>query len=575
MLLKDAIKGYTLDQDKLISPTDTVIKFKAKIKEIGLNILENTVRIDNGRLNIPVYFSICGPDSKSIIGTKKQMGKGATSEQAEASAVMELAERYSFFSFCKNKKNFFIDTYRNLRDKAISFDLLAKSVHDDSDEIKVIKEILYDIPLKWTSAYNLTENKELFIPFDWFFTINEFNGPSAGNCMEEAVCQGICEIVERHVCALISNNKISVPAISIESVKDLIAIELIKKYQKNNIKLFISDFTLDMGIPTIGIAAYDPYNYPDTGEVVWTAGTTPNPNKALIRALTETAQLAGDFNTHSNYVASGLPKIKTIEEISYITNPNETISISSLTDIANINIKSEIQNCISALKNKGMEVIIIDTTHPTLKIPACYVIIPGAHFRERSLNTGVGMFTAKIIAEKQNPIDAIRYLKKIDQVLNNKYYIKFFLGYCHLNINEFEEAIKYFNQSADLNSNSQDTASIYSYMGLCFKELGLYQEALNILKKGEACDNERTDIFNLMGYCYFKLKEHENSIKCFNKVIELNPSSAIDYANIASNYRDMGKLDKAKFFYETALEIDPTIDFAKDNLEKLKQIVKT
>ena len=101
IILKDAYKRHTIDQDKVLSPDETVKKFKKKLKSLNMDILRHTVRIDNGRLNIPIYYSVCGHDAKYITGTKKQMGKGGTPEQAEASAVMELAERYSFFSFCK------------------------------------------------------------------------------------------------------------------------------------------------------------------------------------------------------------------------------------------------------------------------------------------------------------------------------------------------------------------------------------------------------------------------------------------------------------------------------------------
>ena len=49
----------------------------------------------------------------------------------------------------------------------------------------------------------------------------------------------------------------------------------------------------------------------------------------------------------------------------------------------------------------------------------------------------------------------------------------------------------------------------------------------------------------------------------------MDPGSAIDYANIASNYRDMGNRDEAVRYYKFALELDPTIDFARENLIKL------
>jgi ribosomal protein S12 methylthiotransferase accessory factor len=99
--------------------------------------------------------------------------------------------------------------------------------------------------------------------------------------------------------------------------------------------------------------------------------------------------------------------------------------------------------------------------------------------------------------------------------------------------------------------------------------MGDYNAALDVLKKGEAYDNERTDIYNLMGFCYFMQKQHEKAIAAFKKVIALNPSSAIDYANIASNYRDMGDTDNAIAYYQIALSIDSSIDFARSNLDKL------
>ena len=390
--LKDAFKGYTLDQDKIITPEETVARFKAKLQEVHLNILERTVRIDNGRLDIPVFFSICGQDALQVIGTKKQMGKGSTPQQSEASAVMELAERFSFFSFSKDAKNFFVEEYRNLKHQAIPFELITRSVHDDSEEAERVKEIFSGIPLKWTWAYNLTREAEVLIPFNWFYSINEFNGPSAGNCVEEALIQGICEIVERHVSSIISRNRMKTTLIEPASVTDPVALDMIQKYAKAGVRLFITDFSLDTGIPSIGALAYDPSTFPQKSEIVWTAGTTPGPQKALIRALTEVAQLAGDFNSSSNYVASGLPKFKTLEEADYILRTDKVVPISALPDLSHNNLKVEIENCLAALSRKGMQVIALDVTHPKLKIPAFYTIIPGAHFRERAAGTSLAMF---------------------------------------------------------------------------------------------------------------------------------------------------------------------------------------
>jgi len=572
IILKDALKTFTIDQDKVLNPEETVRRFKEKTKKLNLNILEETKRIDNGRLDIPIFFSVCGHDAKSVTGTNKQMGKGATPSQSEASAVMELAERFSFFSFSKNPENFFTEKYCNVKDRAIPFKMIADSVHDDSKDLEVARKIFENLPLQWTQGYNLTQGKEVLVPFNWFFMINEFNGPSAGNCQEEAISQGVCEIVERHVSSIISHEKLSVPAVNPDSADDPMVMEMLQKYRKAGIELYISDFSLDMGIPSIGVLAYDPATFPGKSEIVWTAGTTPDPQKALSRALSETAQLAGDFNTGSNYVASGLPKLKKLEEAGFIMNPDKTINIHDLQDLSSNNIKTEVENCVSALQKKGMDVILINTMHPQLEIPAFYTIIPGAHFRERALGTSVGLFSAKLITENNVPRKALERLMEIEKLLPEKYYIKFYIGSCHLAMNDPETALGYFEQALDLDPVSQDIPSIYSYMGVCLKDMEQYQKALDILKKGEKADDERTDIYNLMGFCYFKLRKHENAIRCFKKIMGLDPGSAINYANIGSNYRDMGDRKKAIEFYTTAINIDPTIEFAWDNLKNLQNI---
>ncbi len=571
LTLQDAPKGFTLDQDKIIPPEATIARVMERFAQIDLHILDKTVRIDTGRLDIPVYFSICGEDAARITGTAKQMGKGATPAQAEASAVMELVERFSFYSFAHNPENFIYNTYRNIQDQAVPFQFIALSVHDQSDELSITKEIFSDLPMKWTMGYNLTRQTQMLVPFDWFFTINQFNGTSAGNCNEEALCQGICELVERHVSALVCRNKIPVPGIDPRTADDPMVCDMLRKYEKNGIQLFVSDFTMDMGIPTVGVLAWDPSTFPDVSEIIWTAGTATHPQKALSRALTEVAQLAGDFHSSSNYVASGLPKFKHIQDAEFVTRPRRVYAISDLPDISHNNFRIEVERCLSALSNKGFEVIVIPTTHPRLGLSAFYTIIPGAHFRERAAATSVGMFACKMIAENSDPQTALAKLMPIDRQLPGKYYVHFYIGTVYLSMGQLDLAQAHFEKALELRPHIQDIPSIYSYMGVCLKEKGDFRGALDILEKGLAFDEERTDIYNLMGFCHFKLKSHEKAIDCFKQVIRLNPSSAIDYANIGSNYREMGDLKNAAAYYRIALHIDPSIDFARQNLEKISQ----
>lgn len=571
--LKDCYKTFTLDQDKAISPEETVARFYAKLKNLQMNILSEVKRIDNGRLDIPVYFSVCGEDAVNVIGTKKQMGKGASSIQAKASACMELAERFSFFSFKDDETNFIRGDYEAMRSQGypvMELHYLLQSVHDSSTNATTLEKLLEGIPMQWIWATNISENKLVLLPFSWFYAINEFNGPSAGNTLEEAALQGVCEIIERHVCSVINHSRKVTPSIDPASVQDKVARELIEKITRHGIELYLNDFSLDTGICTVGALAVDPTTFPEKSEIVYTAGTTPNAEKALIRAVTEVAQLAGDFNSNSNYVASGLPKPLSMAEVDYVIAPGLSTTISQMSDLADENIRVEVENCVNSLKKIGMSVFMIDVTHEQLDIPALYTIIPGAHFRERSMIQSVGLFAAKLLVELvDDPRIVEEKLNSMGAILTDSYYIEFYRGRNLFTLGQYPEALSHFEKSLDLHPEKEDLPYIFSYQGNALTKLERYDEAIEALMKGCEEDDERPDLHNLLGVCYFKKEMFEKAIVCFRRAVDLNPTSAMDYANLGVNYTKIGKNQEAIQFFTLALTLDPSLDFAKDYLNGL------
>ena len=566
--LKDAIKSYTYDQDKVRTPEDTVAHVRQRFASVDMDLLHQTMRIDTGRLDIPVYISLCGTDAVPLTGTKKQMGKGGTPIQAEASALMELAERFSFFSFVKNTP-FPTATYAELDGKALPVEMLWQSLHDNETDPKLGTHALRELPFRWTRGCNLTRNTEVLIPIDWFYTINEYNGPAAGNVLEEAILQSLCEVVERHVSSVISNGRLITPSIDPASVQDPAARELLDKFAAQSIQVFIKDFSLDTGIPTVGTLAWDPSTFPERSEIVFTAGTTPNAEKSLVRALTEIAQLAGDFELRTNYRPT-LPKYKNIDEAEYITTAAPVVSIKTLPDLSDSNFKIEIEQCVSTLSHLGMEVLVIDVTHPQLGIPAVYTIIPGAHFRDRTRDSNVVFHAAKIISQSMEGVRAVAPIQKLIESFPGRYDLHFFLGLTMEYQGEAASALEEFRRALDLNPRPLDIASVYTHIGVCLKDMGDYRGAIEALERARDFDPNLKEIYNVLGFCYFKLKKHEQSIEQFEKALEIDPGSGIDYANIGSNLREMGHRKEAIRLYRIALEIDPTIDFARKSLAKLE-----
>jgi len=565
--LTDAFKGYTYDQDKLMTPEATVRRVRERLAALNLEILAETMRIDSGRLDIPIYISLLGADARRVVPTQKQMGKGATPVQSEASALMELVERFSFFTFIEEGPKLYT-TARELGGEALPFPCLARSLFDDSPDVATAAEVYQEWPLYFVPATNLSTGAPVYLPLHWFYLIEEYNGPAAGNCYEEAVLQALCEVVERHVGSVITHERRPTPVIDPESVTDPAARELLEKFSKNGIKVYLRDFSMDTGIPTVAALAYDPATFPESSEIVFAAGTTTDPTKSLIRALTEVAQLAGDFHRRTSYRPT-LPKYESLEDAAYLMAPGPVAPLNSLPNLANDNLKVEIQSCLDALDGLQLDVFVVDVTHPEIGIPVVYVLIPGTHFLDRTRNTNVIFHLAKTAALYAEPLDGLAALRRLNETFPQRFEVHFFLGLALANSGFNAEALKHFHQTLGLKPPAHEVPSIYVHLAVCQKDLGNYPVAIGALQQALSLEPDLIEAYQQMGFCHFKLGQYQDAVNCFEKAIELDHGSAIDYANLGINLQRLGHRKEAAYVLKQALELDASLDFAARALAEL------
>ncbi len=567
-LLKDSFKGAGIRFDKAIGPAETLDWVYSRFSALDMPVLQEVKRIDKGRLGIPVYVSRYAPSAARITGSAKQMGKGVTPDQARASAVMELVERFSIFSFLKEgaRRNCAME---DLGDESMELLELLKSLHLERDPSHQELGLIQSLPMEWVRAYSPSQGRWCYMPFSWFWPINEYNGSAAGNSLEEAAVQGICEVVERHVCSVITYEGLKTPSIDPDSVPAGDARELLNKFRDAGVKVVLKDFSLGLGLPTVAAIAWDPATYPERSEIVYTAGTATHPERALVRALTEVAQLAGDFDTEGRYAESGLPKFETLDEASYVLEPASTVNLHDLPDCSHQNFRVEVENACHSLSKSGLTPFLLDVTHPGLKVPAVYAVIPGNHFRDRTINIDLAFHSARLAAGCRDPEEGFGVLRSICRVYPERFDVAFYTGHALEKMGRYPEALEWYERALNLDPEPGELASIYCHRGLCFKELGEYGPALKQLQKARGLNPNLKEIFNLMGYCLYKTGKHMEAIEAFEQAINIDPGSAIDYANIASNLRAMGMGEAAVVWYRMALELDPGLKWAKDQMDEI------
>ncbi|WP_316900183.1 YcaO-like family protein [Pseudodesulfovibrio indicus] len=573
MELKSCLKTFTTDLDKACSPVDTVKRVKAILDEKCAGVLAKTDRVDTGRLGIPVFVSICGPEAREIMPTRKQMGKGASPEQAEASALMELVERFSYFSFWGDPDNFTELTWSEAQAKwpgqVMDIGQVIRSVSEDIDPDKAVR--LMDL-IRWRfhPALNVCTGEQEYVPLDWFKKLNEFNGSSAGNTFEESIAQGACELVERHVCAVIDRTRQTTPTIDPATCTDPVLKRLLDCFEQNGVSLILKDFSLGYPVPTVAAVAWDRKTFPALSEIVFTAGTAASPVKAAIRAVTEVAQLAGDFETSRVYEASGLPKFTELSQLDWLKE-GEAVSLDSLPSVEDADIYNELMGLAGGLAEKGDTLYAVDTRHPDLMVTANYNFVPGFDFRERTPNRSIGLFVGRILAEDADFDEALEGLDVIEDIYPGAYFLPFFRGLLALRMGDLPYAADRFEESVPLQPADPERALAVFYQAYALTQMEEWEDAETLLGEAVALDDECREFFNLRGVSRFKQGDFEAAAEDFQVSLNIDSGSPHDLANLGLCHKNMGNNEVAMDYLQAALDMDPALDYARESLNELME----
>jgi len=553
--------------DKARSPEETIRWVTERFEEAGADIFQELRRVDKGRLGIPVYISLYGAEGLSVTGNVKQMGKGATEPLAQASALMELAERYSLFRYIRNQANFLLAPLQEHED-AISAEDLLSSVEDPSEDQEasnLCRRILPEIPFHLAPAFEVHRKRRRLLPIYWFWLLYEYNGSSAGNTYAEAAVQGTCELIERHASALASLQKTPFREVVLDGVSPETE-ALLSCFQRLGIKLFLRDFTFGMPVATIGALAYDPSTFPHRSEIVYTAGTATSPERALVRALTEVAQLAGDFDTDGKYLESGLPKYATLEEAAHLLEKDGEVSLRELPDLSAPDHAEELQRLALALAEKGFTLYLLDATSPELRVPVVYNVIPGVHFRERIKIPPLYQLVRTVALYLPAEL-ALSILEPLSKEIS-RYYVESARGQVLSKLERWKEAASCFEKALTLSPYPEDLPAIYCHLAHALLQAGDFHAAREVVEKALGL-SPMPELYNLLGTINFKEGRTEAALEAYFQAVALDPQRALDYANIGACLLALGLPQEAETYFTNAKMLDPALD-----LERFRQVRK-
>ncbi|MBO4300758.1 MAG: YcaO-like family protein, partial [Desulfovibrio sp.] len=337
--------------------------------------------------------------------------------------------------------------------------------------------------------------------------------------------------------------------------------------EQHGVRLILKDVSQGMPLPTVAALAWDPATFPHSSEIVFTAGTAASPAKAAIRAITEVAQLAGDFCTKACYEASGLPKFSEISQADWLLQ-GSLVPLQSLPDVTSDDIREELLTALRQLA--PLDLYAVETTHPAVGIPTHYSIVPGLEFRERDRNESLGLFTGRKLVEDADPDIAAHGLEVLADCYPEAHFLSFFHGMLALRAGDYEAARQAFAASVPLQPDTDARALAAFYQGYASTLDERWQEALPALEEAVRLCPEMKEYCNLLGVARFKNGDYASAATAFRNVLRVDKGSAMDLANLGLCEKILGSRDEARSHLQSALELDPSLDFAKKHLAELQ-----
>jgi ribosomal protein S12 methylthiotransferase accessory factor len=370
----DEPKRFFLGAHRVKEPGETIAEMEPLMREIGaLDLVDCTERDRHG---IPCYAVI-----RRRAGTghpQVHVGRGITSEAAQASAMATAIERFSA-------------EYRGDPMKLALYEEIGIRHAIDPADLILARPLEAGEKVHWSPCYDLLGKEEAWVPSNAVFlpynTLGEAkglfasdpNGLAAGNTRDEAILAGLLEVLERDALSRAERNHSMGKRIEMEGpgpVQDLLA-----RFAGAGIEITLWLLDGRTRIPTVAAAADDPVTK-DPAFLVIGAGTHPSPQAAAVQALTEVAQrravrIQGGATASDEREAFvqriGYDRMKRLNREWFA--PADSVAFGDLPDLSTPTIGGDIRLVLAELEGKVERACVCDLTRT--KVPVVRVVVPG------------------------------------------------------------------------------------------------------------------------------------------------------------------------------------------------------
>ncbi len=145
---------------------------------------------------------------------------------------------------------------------------------------------------------------------------------------------------------------------------------------------------------------------------------------------------------------------------------------------------------------------------------------------------------------------AIYYYERFMEVNPNKYDVNYNLGALYGNYKKnINKATEHLQKAIKL---KPDKAEPYLFLGTLYLRNQHVNQAIQYLEKAKKRAPGNYSLLKNLGVAYYYNKEYQQSLKAYEAALSLNKNDKSLYQNMALVYEQLGKKEKAQYFYSKA-----------------------
>jgi ribosomal protein S12 methylthiotransferase accessory factor len=324
-------------------------------------------------------------------------GKGLTPLDAEVGALCEAAERFS--GTWQGDERHVRGSLRSLGTSAIDprdcmlFDdrqYRERSAwnpgHSPFNQVPDVFEP--DAEIDWTPLWSLSQQRFRLLPTALLYfgappvpsLRVDSNGCAAGSSLEDAVLQGLLELVERDAVAIWWYNRLRAAEVDLEAFGPALG-EQRRLHASIGRVLHVLDVSSDLGVPVM--AAVSARTGSSDERVLLGFGAHPDPRTALRRAVSEVNQMLGAdrcdpattddpdwIRWAAHATLGGQPYLQPSRD-------ERPRGPEHYAQVRGCDIAEEVGKLVRTLSAQGMDTLVLDQTRPDVAIPVVRVVVPG------------------------------------------------------------------------------------------------------------------------------------------------------------------------------------------------------